>query len=391
MAHDTILKAPSKLTDKQLATLLSRLEVEKSRRETGKQHTKDAEVHSCPVCKSTTYVKCGKTAAGTQRYKCKSCGKIFTPQINLLFKNSHLTQEQWAELVRGIVDELSLTKIAQNIGTSVKTAWYNKTKIATVLSQIYPTQDSFIDIAECDECFVHLSFKGKRNPDFFINTLHRMPRHHRSKEEKIEYLKNAGLWDQVSSNPKHLAELLYGDYNQPGTNRDNVCILSGKDRSNHLYMKPACVGNIQSNHVEAHFQNRFADDAILVTDENNAYKWFAEYTGIHHEQINSNLHVKGPYSLSRINAFHSDLRGYWPKTKNKYPATKYLDLGLMIFWWLEKNKGPTEQQAKELLATISTLQTPTDPDLAKQFAITYLTLKNRPLPLDTKHIIPDYV
>lgn len=383
---DEILKDTSKLTDKQLSDLLHQLEVEKSKRENGKTPSESIEIKAvCPECGSISVVKCGKTNAGTQRYKCKDCKKVFTPAMGSIFKYSRLTEAQWSELIRGIVSGLSLSKIAQNIGTSTKAAWYNKTKIATTLSQIYVEQDKFIDIAECDECFMHLSFKGKRNPDFFINTLHRMPRHHRSKEEKEEYLQKAGLWEEVSSNNELYTQLMFGDYDQPGTNRDNVCILSGKDRSGNLYINPVCVGSIESKHVVNHFEDRFAEDAILVTDSNTAYNWFAEEANIHHEQILSEKHVNGPYSLSRINAVHSNLRMQWPKKGNNHPATKYLDLGLILFWWMEKNKDLTpQQQAEELLACISSLQAPNSP-------ITYVAIKNRPLPLDTKKIIPDYV
>lgn len=384
---DNILKDTSKLTDEQLSDLLHQLEVEKSKRESGKTPSESEETFIvCTKCGSISSVKCGKTAAGTQRYKCKDCKAVFTPSISPIFKYSHLTEAQWRELIRGILSKSSLSEIAQNIGTSTKTAWYNRAKIESVLSQVFTDQDKFIDIAECDECFMHLSFKGKKNPDFFINTLHRMPRHHRSKEEKIEYLQKHGLWEEISDNSELLDQLLYGDYDQPGTNRDNVCILSGKDRSGNLYINPACVGNMESKHVVNHFQNRFAEDAILVTDSNTAYNWFAEEANIHHEQILSEKHTKGPYSLSRINAVHSNLRIQWPKDdRRNHPATKYLDLGLILFWWKEKNKDLTpQQQADELFDCISSIQ-----DLASP--ITYITIKNRPLPLDTKKIIPDYV
>ena len=50
----------------------------------------------------------------------------------------------------------------------------------------------FIDIVECDEYYTTVSFKGKRDPAFFINVLGRMPRHHMTLEEKMDYLSN--LW-----------------------------------------------------------------------------------------------------------------------------------------------------------------------------------------------------
>ena len=88
------------------------------------------------------------------------------------------------------------------------TAWYNKQKICKALIEAYGVQDKFIDIAECDEYYTTLSFKGKRDPSFFINTLNRLPRHHRTYEQKVEYLMKNGFWAELQNDPERLAMLL---------------------------------------------------------------------------------------------------------------------------------------------------------------------------------------
>ena len=57
-----------------------------------------------------------------------------------------------------------------------------------------------------------------------------------------------------------------------GISNDQTCILTCKDRSGNLYVKPACIG-------------RFASDAVLVTDSHNAYPGFAHKERIQLEQI----------------------------------------------------------------------------------------------------------
>ena len=54
---------------------------------------------------------------------------------------------------------------------------------------------------ECDEYYVPVPFKGKRAPDFFINILNRMPRHHMTYEQKIEWLMKYGYYDELQNDP----------------------------------------------------------------------------------------------------------------------------------------------------------------------------------------------
>ena len=378
-----LLSSLDSLTSDQVSQLKSRLEEIGSGQEkvtdTQGLTVENGQIIACPHCGSASIKKHDKPR-GKQRYRCKDCGKTFMLSANTLFRNSRLSTEQWKGLLQGIALNLSLNKIADNIGISAKSVWYNKQKVMALLSEMFAEQDKFRDIAECDECFVHLSFKGKKDPRFFIDKLGRMPRHHRSKGEKIEYLQKAGLWDELQADPERLDSLLYGDKYLPGTYRDNVCILTGKDRSNNIYLNPICLGHMDSTHVIQHFKGRFEPDAIIVTDSNNSYNRFAEQEKIHHEQLLSELHVKGPYSLARINSLHSNLRAYWPTARENLPSTKYLDLNLMLFWWLEKNKDlSTQQQIEELYAYIREY---------KGQVITYEQLKARHLTLDTKGIIP---
>ena len=297
-----LLEELKNLTDEEIAKLFSEVEVEKSARVKG--GTNKDQMIACPHCGSIATVKSGKTAAGTQRYLCKDCRKTFTLETNTIFSHSNLDKRQWYQIFKGIVERSSLATIAEKIGMSVKCAWYNKHKIQTVLLALYGEQDTFQDIVECDECFARLSFKGKRDPDFFITDLRRLPRHRRSKTEKTQYLIEHGYSEIVYNAPDELERLLYGSNFLPGTNRDNVCILSGKDRSGNLYMSPACLGNAEPRHIQTHFQERFASDAILVTDSSKAYGPFAKSHNLRYEKLASGQHSRGPYSLSRINAVH---------------------------------------------------------------------------------------
>ena len=48
-------------------------------------------------------------------------------------------------------------------------AYTNEKKVCHACMALYGKQDDFIDITECEEYYVSVSFEGKKVPDFFIN------------------------------------------------------------------------------------------------------------------------------------------------------------------------------------------------------------------------------
>lgn len=383
---DLFTKQLGSMTDEEFYALLSKMEIEKSRREqpedTKGLTVKDGNIIACPGCGSVDIKKHGKKE-GKQRYRCKDCGKTFMETANTMLYRSKLTTEQWKELIKGMVQHLSLSQIAENIGISTAGVWYNRQKVLDCMNSIFKEQDQFADIAEFDEYEVHMSFRGKRDPAFFVNTLGRLPRHHRSIAEKIEYLQKAGLWEGLQKDQDRLYDLLYKDPYLNGTKRDSVCILTGKDRSGNLLLEPTCLGSIEARHVEHTLSDKVSPDIVMVTDGSNAYKWFAELRNIQHEQVLSSEHIRGPFNLAHVNAIHSKLSAYWPDNGQRLPAMKYLDLNLLLFWWLEKNGNLTSpQKAEELFSYIENRLLCTK---------SYQNLQRRALPLDTKGLIPQYV
>lgn len=297
-----------------------------------------------------------------------------------MMEHSHLTNEQWKGLISGLVNNLSLNTIATSIGANTRTVWYNKQKLCTLLKETQGAKDRFKDIAECDEYYVRTSFKGKRDPSFFIHTLDRMPRHHRSYEEKVAYLMKNGLWDELQHDSERLDRLLNDNKYLRGISRDQTCILTCKDRGGSLYTEPICLGRPETADIRRGLHGAFASDAILVTDSHSAYPEFAYKERIQLEQIESGKHTKGAFNLARINALHSKLNRFYARELQNLPATKYLDLGIILFWWLEKNQSLSmESKIEELYRILNDHNAE---------AITYDKLKGRELSLNTKGLIP---
>ena len=71
--------------------------------------------------KSKKYEK----ACGRQRFKCKDCGKTFNSSTGAITSSLRLSVGQWKELLRGIMDNFPISKIAQNTGIAKSSTWIN--------------------------------------------------------------------------------------------------------------------------------------------------------------------------------------------------------------------------------------------------------------------------
>lgn len=347
-------------------------------------------VECCIHCGSTRIKKHGKTKGGVTRYICKDCKKTFSENHGLITHYSHLDKWQWLEVIRGIVLHLSITDIAKNIGTSTSTAWSCRLKVYQSIKNIYGYSDTFNSIVEVDGKYERLSFKGCKDKNFFIDTIKRMPRHHRSRKQRMEYLDSCNKYRELfENNPSLLKEMIYHSQKRMDgartidKNHQHICILTAVDRNNNIYVEPVTSGTADSIDVYNRLQGKISKESVLVTDDHHSYKYFVRKERIEHVKITGGTYIKGAYSLSRVNALHSAMDKFISKDLESKPATKYLDLYLMMFWWLQKNKDLNQTQLTELLYQIMTGHVDYS-TRAKMEPITICDLVSRPLPIDTK-------
>lgn len=380
-----LMESIDSLTDEQINQLMAKLDVKRSGSQKSGDVSEITEIPlACPHCGSISIMKHGKKS-GHQRYKCKDCNKTFTETHGTMLAHSRLTPAQWRCVLLGLVQNLSVRRIADMAEISHVTVWVAKQKVCMALKEIFGEQDHFVDIVECDECFAPVSFKGKRDPAFFIYTLGRMPRHNRTYEEKVYYLKKYGFWDDLQKNSARLEMLLSPPKkHKQGVSNEQTCILTCKDRSGNLYVNPVCIGRLGIADVKKNLTGRFASDAVMVTDSHNAYPAFARDEQIHLEQIEADKHTNGAFNLSRINSTHSKLKAYWSKERGRQPATKYMDLSLMLFWWLEKNGTLSTAEKVDKLGEIMSAKMDTS-------GTDYESITNREMTLNTKGLFPNKV
>lgn len=355
------------------------------------EQKKDNTITHCVYCGSSRLKDHGFTSSGNQRYICKSCGKTFTENHGSAIRYSHLDKDLWLEILKGIVNNHSLPVIAKDTDLAQSTVWLCRIKVCNAIKDMYGYSDLFSGVGEADEYYCRAAFKGKRDAEFFIYTLGRMPRHHRNRQEKIDYLIKNSLYDRLSiEDPDYLEELLSDDAKMKrGISNEQICILTLVDQNNTLYLEPVSVGRLEKAMAKAKLKQKFSgDNNIFVTDDHKAYDRIMYGTGVKHQVVPANEHKKSKYNLAKVNSVHSSLTSYMDRFNGKVYTTKYLDLTLMLFWWLFKYRDySTEEKAQTLYSIMCGNITDLDTK-NKVGQITEEKIVNREISLDTKGQFP---
>lgn len=347
----------------------------------------------CPICKSTLIVRNGTTKTGRQRYMCKECHKTFGDTQGTVAFRSKLSINKWIEFLMLMVQSNSCRTIAKNLGINKATVLHNRYRVCEVLNKQVCNQDDFIGLIEGDEYYYPLSFKGVKNPMFFLRTLGRMPYTHRNYAKKIEYVEKAGFskellyhlddnekmskWELLSffadkdlqsqlrmssaMNAMDVEKIIQvlrmlsdQQKKKRGISNQQVCCFSCVDLFKNQLLKTVCVGRIGPKHIEQALLSHITDDSSLITDSHRAYRTFANKNKIPLSQIPNGKHTIGGRGLGHINGYHHNLSLFM------YPyhgvSSKFLDLYLAFFYWMEKNKELTYQE--QVYGIISLLAMP---------------------------------
>lgn len=383
-----ISKYPKEVIDTTSEIISSKADTIKIKKREYVQKPKSV-IECCLHCGSIAIKKHGKTRGGVTRYICKDCGKTFSENYGLITHYTHLSEWQWQEIIRGTVCQLSITDISKNIGASTSTVWSCRLKVYQTIKNIYGYCDTFNNIVEADGKYERISFKGCKDKDYFIDTLGRIPRHHRSRRERFKYIESTGKYKELfKNNSRLLKEMVLGSQkkmaglNTIDKNHQQVCIVTAVDRNNNMYIEPITAGTAESSDIYFKLHGRISHEAILITDDHHSYKILTRKDHIEHIKITGGTYISGAYNLARVNSLHSSMDRFFG-SKEYYPATKYLDLYLMMFWWFQKNKDLKNNDLFQKLFDIMTGYVSAD-TRAKMTRVTIKSLVSRQLPIDTK-------
>ena len=273
----------------------------------------------CPHCGKKHIVKFGK-ARGKQRFRCKDCGKTFTPYTKTVFADSKLPLSVWLEYADCMSQQMTLRETSKKLRICLKTSFFMRHKILSAL-KTHIGIDHLGGVIEMDETFFAESFKGNHkngNPDW------RAPR-------------DSGLSRQRGKQV---------DYR--GISHEQVCISVAIDRNGGLVTVPAGKSRLTTKQLHSIYEGKIEKSSTICTDSHNAYKSFAKSVSADLVQIERGKHKKGVYHINHINALHSKLK-LWMKRKYGI-STKYIGNYMYWFNWSERNSHISRhRQGKSLI------------------------------------------
>lgn len=224
----------------------------------------------CPHCQSTNYRKHGMDK-GSQRYKCKDCGRTFTEFTGTWMAHLH-RKELVEEYLKLMEEELSLDKIKNRLKINKKTAFDWRHKILSACE--HQSSDSFNGITESDETFISYSEKGSHN-------LNRKP-HQRGNTSK-----------------------------QRGISDDKVSVIVTADRASQFDFTVVRRGRIRKKDIDNAIGSLTSSQTILCSDSHVSYKGYAIDKGIEYHPLRSDMKqrvIKGIYHIQHVNSLHSHLK-----------------------------------------------------------------------------------
>ena len=273
---------------------------------------------TCPYCHKQHIVKMGFVKSnGSQRYKCKDCGKTFTETTNKIFSYSHKKQSVWRKYVDCFLMKFSLRDTARICKINIHTAFDWRHKILDTL-QLMQDGVTLKGNVQADETFFRLSYKGCRE----------MPRRTHKRGKSIH---------------------------KRGLSTEQVCVVCSVDDNSHSIGKVAKLGKPSYRAIKAVLNNRISSNSTLIADSLTSYKRFAKVNKLNLIQIPTKRYTNGNYNIQKINSYHSELKRFIIGRFNGV-ATKYLNNYLVYhnFVNISKDKNKKRILRKFLLNTVST-------------------------------------
>lgn len=91
---------------------------------------------ACPRCGSGGIIKFGFQPDGVRRWRCRSCGKTFTPATGTIFEDRKLPLPSWADFLLQVFTFESISAMTREDRRSVTTAPYWMAKLLSVLEGV---------------------------------------------------------------------------------------------------------------------------------------------------------------------------------------------------------------------------------------------------------------
>lgn len=262
--QEKILELFSELTNTDRVLLLQKLNKTSILQS---KSTEEPPLLYCPHCESVLIVKNGKRG-NLQKYKCKTCCKVFTPRTGTPLHKIQKSDKFEAYKTIMLENYLPLKQMASKIGISIQTAfdWRHK-----ILSSVENEDVKFEGITEIDDIWFLYSQKGRKG---------------------LKYSRKRG------------------GSKRAGDNDFQAKLLVTSDRKSNTNLSLVRIGRLKRTDIQRKISGKFTDDATLVSDKHRSIASFAKSEGLKHISFKSSEHsAGGEYHIQGVNNLASRLKG----------------------------------------------------------------------------------
>ncbi len=238
---------------------------------------------ACPHCESASVVRFGHLN-GLQRYRCKACGRTFSPLTGTPFVRLHDKSKLMA-YAECMAEGLSIRKAAERVGLTVDHAFRWRHRFLAFLREQKPS--AMTGVVEADETEFRRSYKGQRKG---------LPRP-----------------------PK-----MRGGPPKEPSDEERVKVLVAMQRGSRL-THDALLDNVTGKALTEALRPVLGQDAVLSSDGHPSYGVAARNLGIEAGDFVASFHGhggKGIWHVQNVNAYDSRLKNWMFRFHGV--ATKYL-------------------------------------------------------------------
>lgn len=243
-------------------------------KQTNQEYQKKFMSIKCPECHMNNFKKNGHEC-GTQKYRCKECGRSFTITSGTILDSSRINYSQLKLVIKGILNIQPIYKIAKDTKLSSRQIYNLEIRIFSILNNIY-NDIKLKNVIQVDEKYFRISFKGTKTE--------KMPR--KSRKSGSQNLKC-------------------------GISNEQVCVIVAIDSCDNIIIKIAGNGPASIDMISSVLDGKIESQSILVTDSKSSYIKFARKNDLILKQIPNGEHnVEDVYNLGELNELMSEIETY---------------------------------------------------------------------------------
>ena len=289
------LRLPRQLKEELVAALKAAIFEEMAARPEG-------EPSRCPRCGHAHVVSKGRDRDGGRRWLCRGCGRTFSARTAGVLALSRLGADAWSAYVEGMVEGLSLRKLAKRCGVCLKTSWYMRMRVCSVMgSRLAPFRCDPGTSVQIDEKYPNESLSGNRD-----RARVKMPREPHANGHGVT---------------------------KRGLSKLKACVLTGVNDLGDCFCRLVGRGRAGIEQVRAGIEGVPLAGAVVSTDELSSYVSPLSAAGaLAHNRFNSK--AAGEDELGMVNALHSRMESFLAPFNGV--STRRLPLYLSWFCWEEQ-------------------------------------------------------